>query len=250
MKKTKNKIKVSKVVSLFVLNAVVSSAAAVTIEATNLDGLSLGVKIVGPVGPDVETSFVNGSGEAVGDLSSSVSCPGGFSACVPPDNPAGTIYTYIHVVTPGVDLPNDPPFPAPDVSIPFDQVTEFALGFPATGFNGVAGYSFGEAVGALVTDAAISIDLGTDDILTWTLPDASEWGTGETISFFWQTTQPPSGPGGSFGISNASGQGLAAGGPIPAAIPVVVPEPGTLLLMLGTVLFVGGKRVIGTSPKA
>ena len=122
------------VVSFLLLNAVVGSAVAVTIEATNLDGLSLGVKIVGPVGPDVETSFVNTSGEAVGDLSSSVSCPSGFSACIPPDNPAGTIYTYIHVVTPGVDLPNDPPFPAPDVSVPFDQVTEFTLGFPATGF--------------------------------------------------------------------------------------------------------------------
>ena len=144
---------------------------AVPLTATNLDSLPLGAQIVGPVGPTVDTSLVNAAGESVGDLQGSVSCPAGFAACVPPNNPAGTIYTYVHGVTPGVDFPNDPPFPQPTVVVPFEDVTEFSLGFRAEGFNGVAGYSFSEAVNALGAGGEFGIELLSDGSLRWT----AEW---------------------------------------------------------------------------
>ncbi|MGF1602288.1 MAG: exosortase, PEP-CTERM interaction domain protein [Thermosynechococcaceae cyanobacterium] len=190
-------------------------AAAVTlIDSTNLDSLTLGEMIVGPVGPTVETTLANASGEGIGDLISSVSCPAGFAACTPPTNPAGTIYTYQHRVTPGVDLPNDAPFPSPGTILPLTNVREFRLNFPAAGFNGIAGYRFSDATTA---GAEIDTELLDDGSLVWRLGENSGWDTGESITFFWQTTQPPSGPGGSYGIANDSQSGTAQG---PLPIPV------------------------------
>lgn len=199
-------------------------AQAATFAPTDLDSLSLGAKIVGPVGPEVETTFVNASGEGIGDLSSSVSCPAGFSSCLPPANPAGTLYTYIHQVTPGVDFPNDPPFPAPGVVLPVEGVEAFRLNFPASGFNGVAGYSFSEAAAALGDTSNLTVEEANDGSLVWRAPADAGWDTSETISFFWQTTQNPSGPGGIYGLLG-DGQSGTANGPVPT--PVVVAPPAT-----------------------
>lgn len=199
------------------------SAQAATFAPTDLDSLSLGAKIVGPVGPEVETTFVNDSGEGIGDLVSSVSCPAGFGSCLPPANPVGTLYTYIHQVTPGVDFPNDPPFPAPGVVLPVEGMEAFRLNFPASGFNGVAGYSFSEATAAL-GDSGLSVEEANDGSLVWRAPAEAGWDTNETISFFWQTTQNPSGPGGIYGLLG-DGQSGTANGPVPT--PVVVAPPVT-----------------------
>ncbi|MEO1378442.1 MAG: exosortase, PEP-CTERM interaction domain protein, partial [Cyanobacteria bacterium J06635_10] len=169
---------------------------------TNFDDLNLGATIVGPVGPEVETSLVNSSNQGLGDLTSSVSCPPGFTSCVPPENPQGTIYTYVHQVTPGVDFPNDAPFSEPENAIAFNNVQEFSLGFNASGFNGVAGYSFSEAQNAIGSDASFDIEQLDDGSLAWTLSGGEAWDTNssnpETVTFFWQTTQAPSGPGGTY----------------------------------------------------
>lgn len=215
-------------------SAVVDAA---LITATDLDSLNIGAKIVGPVGPDVEVSLINADGDSVGDLRSSVSCPDGFATCAPPNNPAGTIYTYTHTVTPGVDNPNDAPFPNPPTVLAFDDVIGFSLGFGAVGFNGVAGYSFNEA-----TNADITFDLEFTALgeLNWTT-NSDGWDTGEAVTFFWQTTQPPSGPGGTFNVSNADG--TASGrGPLPSALPVS--EPAALgLILLGLIgLIVNRKK--------
>ena len=146
---------------------------AVGLEPSNLDELPLGEKIIGPDGPDVETTFVNDAGDGIGDLSSSVSCPEGFTSCIPPENPAGTVYTYIHKVTPGVDLPNDPPFPSPETVLPIDDARSFQLGFEAAGFNGVAGYSFSEVEAALGGGAMPTVEELEDGRLVWHIP-ASE----------------------------------------------------------------------------
>lgn len=214
---------------------------AVALEPTNLDELLLGEKIVGPVGPDVETTFVNGEGEGIGDLSSSVSCPAGFTSCIPPENPAGTVYTYIHEVTPGVDLPNDPPFPSPETVLPIDDARSFQLGFEAAGFNGVAGYSFSEAEAALEGDDMPTVEELEDGRLIWNIPESVEWNAGETISFFWQTSQNPSGPGGEYGLASEEQAGMAAG---PLPVPVdssAVPEPSAIapLVFLGLGLIAG-----------
>ena len=189
--------------------------------ATNFDSLTLGAKIVGPVGPEVETTFVNDDGNGVGDLVSSVSCPEGFDACLPGNNAPGTIYTYSHTATPGVDTHNDTPFPLPDTILPLNDVNQFQLGFSAEGFNGVAGYSFSQSVGALGTPDAITAEHDDNDgSLQWTV-STDAWDTGEPITFFWQTTQPPQGPGGIYSISNATTSG-SGNGPLPTP----VPEPG------------------------
>ena len=62
--------------SLFSLFAPKANAA--SIKATNFDDLNLGATIVGPVGPEVETSLVDSNGQSLGDLTSSVSCPPRF----------------------------------------------------------------------------------------------------------------------------------------------------------------------------
>ncbi|MEL6816148.1 MAG: exosortase, PEP-CTERM interaction domain protein [Cyanobacteria bacterium J06598_3] len=199
-------------------------AQAAAFAPTDLDSLALGAKIVGPVGPEVETTFVNDSGDGIGDLVSSVSCPAGFSSCLPPTNPAGTLYTYIHQVTPGVNFPNDPPFPAPGVILPVEGVEAFRLNFPAAGFNGVAGYSFAEAATALGESNSLTVEEAGDGSLVWRAPADAGWDTNETISFFWQTTQNPSGPGGIYGLLG-DGQSGTANGPLPT--PVVVAPPAT-----------------------
>jgi hypothetical protein len=195
------------------------SAVAATITPTDLDSLTLGERIIGPVGPTVDTTLTNSAGEGIGDLISSVSCPAGFTACTPPTNPAGTIYTYQHQVTPGVDFPNDPPFPTPATLLPLTNAREFRLNFPAAGFNGVAGYRFSEAATALNPGITITTEQLDDGSLVWRLPENSGWDTNESITFFWQTTQPSSGPGGSYGIANESQSGNAQG-PLPIPVPL------------------------------
>ncbi len=214
------------------------TTSAAPVAATDLDGLDLGAKIIGPVGPEVESTFVNASGEGIGDLISSVSCPAGFANCVPPTNPAGTLYTYRHTVTPGVDLPNDPPFPSPDTILPFDGADRFSLGFDAAGFTGLAGYSFSDAADALANGASITIEHVPGNTIEWRLSEDAGWDTGESITFFWQTTQPPSGPGGRYNLGST--QTGAANGPLPAPVSAA---PPLALLALGLLGMIGMSHV-------
>lgn len=183
-----------------------------SINSVDFGELDVGAKIVGPVGPDVEVSLINADGHSVGDLRSSVNCPSGFTKCMPSDNPSGTIYTYSHTVIPGLDKPNDQPFPQPSTVLALDDLTRFELGFEAAGFNGVAGYDFGEADTAGVS---FTIEQTESGELVW-MADSEDWDTGEPITFFWQTTQQPVGPNGIYSISNSTSHG-AGKGPVPAA---------------------------------
>lgn len=233
-----SRLRVLAFLSILILDA--GHVGAVSLTATNLDSLTLGARIVGPVGPEVNTSLVNATGDSLGDLESSVSCPAGFAACVPPTNPPGTIYTYVHDVTPGVDSTNNAPFlPQPPV-VPFNDVTEFSLGFDAAGFNGVAGFSFS---GAADAGGTFGIELLSDGSLVWTA-NGTYWGTGEKIAFFWQTTQPPSGPGGVYEASNGITSGTGAG-PLPTPVTAPIPEPATFgLMLLGIIALLIERRVL------
>ncbi|MEO1560514.1 MAG: exosortase, PEP-CTERM interaction domain protein, partial [Cyanobacteria bacterium J06632_19] len=114
------------------------------------------------------------------------------------------------------------------------DVQEFSLGFDAAGFNGVAGYSFSQAENALGSDGSFNIEQLDDGSLAWTLSGGEGWNTNssnpETITFFWQTTQAPSGPGGTYIASNniTSGSG---NGPLPTPVQTV-PEPNGILGLL------------------
>lgn len=199
------------------------------ITPVDLGGLVLGAKIDGPVGPEVNASLVNSSvaDQSLGDLVSSVSCPDGLGVCDPSSNPPGTIYTYIHTVTPGVDSANDGPFAQPATVAATNGVTEFRLAFSAQGFNGVAGYLFSDATTALGGADGLDIEQLADGSLLWTVSGStSGWDTAQPISFFWQTTQPPSGPGGVYSISNGIVSGSGAG-----PLPTVVPEPSCLVVL-------------------
>ena len=211
-----NRFKVAIAITLGITSVGVLQARAAEIEPTDLDSLRLGGTIVGPVGPEVDTTFVNTSGNGVGALSSSVSCPREIDDCIPPENPAGTVYTYIHEVTPGVEFPNDAPFPAPATFRPFERVETFRLNFPAAGFNGVAGYSFSQADDA-TGEEMILVETAPDGGLVWTIPAEVEWEPEETITFFWQTTQAPSGPNGSYGLMG-DGRMSGAVGPLPTPL--------------------------------
>ncbi len=67
--------------------------------------------------------------------------------------------------------------------------------------------------------------------LIWTAPVGSNWNTGETLSFFWQTSQPPIGPGGVYTASNDTQVGSAMG-PFPVPIPTV-PESNSYWSLIG-----------------
>jgi len=215
-------------------------SSAVVITPTDFDTLALGAAITGPVGPEVEASLVTAADESLGDISSRVQCPSGFGVCAPPTNPAGTTYTYIHEIIPGVDLTNDAPFAMPGTLLSPSGLTQFSLAFPPSGFNGVAGFSFGQANTALAGGAsAITINAMADGII-WDLDATEGWDTGENLTFFWQTLQSPSGPGGQYQLANAALSGIGAG-PVPTT-PVQVPEPTTGALLIGALLVMTASR--------
>tara|TARA_R110002110_G_scaffold236683_1_gene452611 strand:+ start:111 stop:752 length:642 start_codon:yes stop_codon:yes gene_type:complete len=173
--------------------------------------LVLGATIVGPVGPEVEASLIGPDGASVGDINSRVQCPDGVETCAPPKLPAGTVYTYIHEITPGADRPNDTPFARPDQVVSMDGANLFRLGRKSEGFTGVAGYSFSEAKAATGTEQPFTISADADGRLVWRASDAHPWKTGQTVTFFWQTTQPPVGPRDGFTLSNGQMSGTGIG---------------------------------------
>ena len=205
-------------------------AKARTIEAQDLATLELGALIEGPVGTTVDSGF-NTADTNYGDFSGGAACPAGFATCVPANNPASIIYTYIQTVTLGANtIPNDT-LPAglrlsPNVfdnaSAPADPgvVDFFALSFPPAGFNGVAGYDFSQAMAADVT-----FDISkTANGLVWTAN--GDWTSGETIRFFFQSTQAPIGPAGFYSVGNAKLTAKARG-PLPTPSPQPPTEPVT-----------------------
>ncbi|MCA1749443.1 MAG: hypothetical protein ABR601_04595 [Parasphingopyxis sp.] len=180
---------------------------------TDFTSLTLGGAVQGPLGPEVEASLVSGD-VALGNISSSVYCPSGMAACDPENAAEGTIYTYVYRIRPGFDGPNDEGFAMPERVVPVERAQNFALGFPAHGFTGVAGFDVAEARNALADGFNVVISC-SDGILSWSLPAEAGWSTGETITFFWQTTQPPVGPEGEYRFAG-DGREATGRGPMPA----------------------------------
>ncbi|MAW89627.1 MAG: hypothetical protein CL575_08835 [Altererythrobacter sp.] len=177
----------------------------------DLDLSTLGAKIVGPQGDEVETLLSAGNRE-IGKMVSFVACPEGVTECVPGDMPADTIYTYVHQVT-LADAPQveDQPEEGPEVLE--SPPTLFRMTNEAHGFNRAVGYSNAQALNALGSEDAISI---TSDggRLIWRVTEGEGWKPGSTITFWWQSTLPPAGPSDAY-LLEIDGNQAAAKGPFP-----------------------------------
>ena len=183
-----------------------------TLVAADFEELDLGAKIEGPVGPEVEASITAG-GRSIGDIVSYVTCPDGYDECDPENVPEGTVFTYVHIVTPGEDAPNDPPFNRPVGLDEVEAATVFSTVRQANGFNGAIGFDREQALAALGEDGTIQVsdDNGT---LQWRVVGGDGWQTGETITFFWQSTLPPEGPAEAYAL-RADEKIAMATGPFP-----------------------------------
>lgn len=186
------------------------------VPAMDFDNEQLGAKIEGPVGPEVNASFLL-DGKSYGDIESYVACPADISNCNPKNLPAGTIYTYVHVVTPGVDNANDEPFLPNKEVMTVAAVNMFEMSLPSTGFSGEAGYSLSQARAAAGPSASFSVKCeGSQLVFEKTSGEA--WSTGETITFYWKSTVPPKGPGEGYALG-ADGKMAVGTGPVPGTGP-------------------------------
>lgn len=179
---------------------------------TDFGSLNLGGAVQGPLGPEIEGSLISGD-VALGNISSSVHCPEEIEACDPETAEEGTIYTYVYRIRPGFDGPNDEGFEMPERVVPVERAQSFALGFPAHGFTGVAGYDVEEA-NAVLEEGINAVISCEDGRLRWTFPEEAGWSTGETITFFWQSTQPPTGADGEYRFDGDARQATGRG-PMP-----------------------------------
>ena len=184
-----------------------------TLAAADLDLETLGAKIVGPQGPEVETVLSAGNRE-LGKMVSFVACPKGTEECKPGEMPEGTIYTYVHQVTLADEVEGEPEAQATDgPEIVENPPTLFRMTENAHGFNRAVGYSVAQALEALGSEDAISITVD-DGRLIWRVVQGDGWKPGSTLTFWWQSTLPPAGPADAY-LLEIEGNQTVAKGPFP-----------------------------------
>ena len=211
------KITIISAISLLTIS-IGQAQAATLIPPLDFNSIDRGEVIVGPLGPTVSDDFTTSASEDIGDLNSSVF-----------DNSATGLFTYTHQVTPGVD-----------------DINSFAVSFPATGFNGIAGYDFTQSniAGGNGDGTDFEIDFNTDGTITWNISDSADlfFDTGETITFFWQSTLRPVGPFGTYSLNDSLSEGTAIGPTPNAPAPEPVFEPSSLGLfaLLGLFMMKNG----------
>ena len=163
----------------------------------DLGALVLGARIEGPQGPEVAGTFAV-DGETLAEVVSYVACPEGLDPCDPETAPEGTVYTYVHQVTPAEGIAG---------------ATLFRTGRAATGFANVIGFAKAEAVDVLGEDGRI--DVASDNgALVWRVIGGNGWTAGETLTFYWQSTLAPEGPREAFQFE-ADGTSAQGSGPFP-----------------------------------
>ncbi|MXP28906.1 hypothetical protein GRI58_08730 [Porphyrobacter algicida] len=174
-------------------------AAPRTLVAADYDHSALGAKIDLGIAPDEELPIKDAQGKQIATLLASVACPQDSTQCVPKDMPKGTVYTYLLTIT-----PTPPSLGSPEPIAPLETGAAsttpraenppvlFRLTRAATGFNGAVGYSHSQALDALGSEDAITVNYDTDEII-WRVTDGSGWEAGMPITFWWQSTVPPTG---------------------------------------------------------
>lgn len=190
--------------------------------AADLDLSTLGAKIVGPQGSEVETVLSAGNRE-LGKMVSFVACPEGVEECNPAEMPADTIYTYVHRITLAETSDAEtPPREGPEVTE--NPPTLFRTTEQAHGFNRAVGYSNSQALMALGNEDAISIT-SDDGRLIWRVVEGDGWNPGATLTFWWQSSLPPAGPTDAY-LLEVDGNQAEAQGPFPAEEnPAAIPAP-------------------------
>jgi hypothetical protein len=141
-----------------------------------------------------------------------------FTVAMPPPTTMGTItnnvyfdgtnYTYVHTVNPSLDN---------------NQLlnTQFNI----NGFTGTAGWSFSDAFAAGGAGDDTDFDISDFDQLSWksNIPPGFGWDAGESISFFFVSTRPPTiGDYNLIGLESGTAQSFQ---------PSPVPEPGSIALL-------------------
>lgn len=187
------------------------------VDAGDFADLDLGAKIVGPQGPEVKAALSNDTGNFA-DMTSYVACPAGMDVCEPASAPEGTIYTYVHTVFPGEDNDASTGSGEGADSSDVEQAELFRMLAPAHGFTGNAGYSKLEAEGAVGAKVEVAVTC-EEGALAWTVSagdGGDQWGQGEPLTFYWQSTLPPAGPSDQYRLS-ANYTTATGAGPYPAA---------------------------------
>ncbi|WP_328597921.1 hypothetical protein [Croceibacterium soli] len=163
----------------------------------DLATVHFGGRIEGLEGPEVTGSFVL-DGEPLAEMVSYVACPEAVTECDPAELPDGTVYTYVHRVTPAEGVENAAVFRTAR------KISAFA--------NGV-GFDRHEADAALGPGG--KIDVSADNgALVWRVIGGDGWKAGETITFYWQSTMPPEEPRQAYQFE-ADGSAAIGSGPFP-----------------------------------
>ena len=185
-------------------------AAPRTLIPAELDLETLGAKIEGPQGPEPEAPLML-DGAQVGRIVSYVACPEGIEECVPDDLPDGTVFTFVHQITlDGVSAEQ----PASGPEVVEAPPTLFRTTERAHGFNGSLGYARSQAQAAFGSEDAIGVTID-DGRLIWRVTGGQNWQEGATVTFWWQSTQPPAGPADAF-LLEILGNQMSVKGPFPA----------------------------------
>lgn len=192
-------------------------AAPRTLIAADFDPAMLGARIVGPQGPQVESTLTP-DGHEFGEMTSFVTCPAETEICDPGNMPDDTLYTYVHRVTLSQTSQGDAPEEQSTKSDPRPAMVEagatlFRTTRAATGFNGSIGYSKAEAEAALGSREAITVSSDAGQLI-WRVTSGEGWKPGSMITFYWKSTVPPEGPAEAY-LLEVDGTSAAANGPFP-----------------------------------
>jgi hypothetical protein len=166
-----------------------------TLVPADFASLTLGAKVEGS---DAKGRFVS-DGQTLAEVSSYVACPDGVTDCDPTTLPADTVYTYVHVVTPGRGV---------------TSATLFRTARPALGFANGVGYDNAQATTALGPNG--QIDVAADNgALVWRVIGGDGWKADEPITFYWQSTRPPGAATDAY-LVETDGSVAIGSGPFPA----------------------------------
>ena len=168
-----------------------------TLVPADFASLTLGAKVVGS---DAKGRFVS-DGQTLAEVSSHVACTDGVTNCDPSSLPGDTVYTYVHVVTPGRGV---------------TSATLFRTARAVGGFANRVGYDNTQAATALGPNG--QIDVAADNgALVWRVIGGDGWKTGEPITFYWQSMLPPAGSTDAY-LVETDGSVAIGSGPFPARV--------------------------------